>query len=388
MLRKITYNAVNWVDGMKITREHFLHLENNLYDYIRDANAIRLNAFNYGLLPPHPESHGESLKLNLVIDRNGLLKVDLFECRAITPAGTRIEIGSTGAFTEQKSLSKEINLNELGSTNFYVVVSSNPFDRVPVGDPDPAENPPRFPFAIPSCNIEVVPVENYNKMTSGPFHVAIAKIKYTNTRVFVKDEDYIPPTANIKSSQELLDVHGSLDTFLCQLEGFTVEIVKKIYKKEQTNEIAKSVLYLCEEVMYFLGSHISNFRWVVVEMEPVHMIEFFMRFARVIKNTIDVKEGTGREQMITYFKEWIVEVNQGEFDAVVENMMNCEYQHADINQNILLIQVFTKTITKVFEELNKLDYIGDKKKGKEMTVKTTNVAANINTPKKRSFLVD
>lgn len=388
MLRRITYNPINWIDGMKITKDHFIHLENTLLDFIRDSNAIALNSYNYGILPAHPEArNGESLRYKLVVDRNGLLKVDVYECRAVTPAGTRIEISANNSFTEQKQLTREINLKEIGATNFFVVVSCNPFERQPVGEPDGNENPPRFPFAIPSCNIDVVPVENYNKMTSGPFHVAIAKIKYNNLREFVQDEYYIPPTAVLSSSRELVDVHGDLDKLLCMVEGYCVEIITKIYKKEQTNEQAKAVLYLCENVLNFVGQHISHFRWVIAEQPPIHMIEFFMRFARIIKNSIDVKEGTGRELMLTYFKDWIMEVKQGEFEAIVETMMNCRYEHADINQNITDISEFTTTIKTVFEKLAKLDYIGEKKKGPDIIV-TRKDAAPANTVKKRSFLLD
>jgi hypothetical protein len=258
-----------------------------------------------------------------------------------------------------------------------------------VGQPDPAENPPRIPYAIPSINIEVVPVENYKNITSGPFHVAIAKIKYTNTRTFVQDMDYIPPTATIKASPELIDIHGQLDIVLCKIEAFTVEIIKKVYKKDQTNETARAVLYLCERVMDFLSQNISNFRWIAGEMPPIYLVEFFMRFARVLKNAIDAKEGTGKEQMLTYFKDWIVEVQQGEFMAIVETMLNCEYQHADINQNINDIQTFTTTIGRVFDGLNKLDYIGEKKKGVDLTVKVVEANQKQEPKKNRgSFFVD
>ena len=107
---------------MKITKDHFIHLENTLLDFIRDSNAIALNSYNYGILPAHPEARdGESLRYKLVVDRNGLLKVDVYECRAVTPAGTRIEISANNSFTEQKQLTREINLKEIGATNFFVV---------------------------------------------------------------------------------------------------------------------------------------------------------------------------------------------------------------------------------------------------------------------------
>ena len=52
MLPKIQYRLTNWVDGMKIRKEHFVNSENALVDAVRDTAALSLNNFNFGLLSP------------------------------------------------------------------------------------------------------------------------------------------------------------------------------------------------------------------------------------------------------------------------------------------------------------------------------------------------
>ena len=47
MLPKLNYKLTNWVDGMKIRRDHFVDSENAQLDAIRDVAASRLNNFNY-----------------------------------------------------------------------------------------------------------------------------------------------------------------------------------------------------------------------------------------------------------------------------------------------------------------------------------------------------
>ena len=42
--------AVNWTDGMKLNKDHFIEHENWVLDGIRNTASLRLTEFNYGLL--------------------------------------------------------------------------------------------------------------------------------------------------------------------------------------------------------------------------------------------------------------------------------------------------------------------------------------------------
>jgi predicted component of type VI protein secretion system len=44
--------AVNWVDGMKISRQHFIDTDHYHTDQVRRAGAALLTPMNYGLLLP------------------------------------------------------------------------------------------------------------------------------------------------------------------------------------------------------------------------------------------------------------------------------------------------------------------------------------------------
>ncbi len=47
----LKYPNVNWVNGMKIRKEHFIQQENAFDDKLKDVTACFLNGYNYGLLP-------------------------------------------------------------------------------------------------------------------------------------------------------------------------------------------------------------------------------------------------------------------------------------------------------------------------------------------------
>src|SRR4051812_26448430 len=91
MLPKLQYHLTNWVDGMKITRQHFVDSENALIDSLRDAQASSLSAFNYGLLHPMP-GEKSSLDCTASATQSSSFRVVVASCRAITAGGCRIEI--------------------------------------------------------------------------------------------------------------------------------------------------------------------------------------------------------------------------------------------------------------------------------------------------------
>ena len=46
MLPEIKYLSVNWIDGMKVNKNHFIQLENALNDQLRDSIGFNLtNAY-------------------------------------------------------------------------------------------------------------------------------------------------------------------------------------------------------------------------------------------------------------------------------------------------------------------------------------------------------
>lgn len=51
MIQPIKHNAINWVDGMKVSQMHLNEQDNFIIDSIRDSNSLQINNFNYGLLP-------------------------------------------------------------------------------------------------------------------------------------------------------------------------------------------------------------------------------------------------------------------------------------------------------------------------------------------------
>ncbi len=383
MIPYIRYSQTNWVDGMKVNKDHFISLENNLISKYQDAIALQLNSHNYGILPGHAGK--PSYDLTIDVDKNNLLRVNIHELRAITNAGIRIEISSDNSSLAQNSaFAHEIDVKSLSGTAFYVVLSVNPFGRVPVGNPDPEEVPPRYPYADYSYSVNVVNADELSLPSSGYFHLCVGKVIVVGNRCEL-DNEYIPPCAAIQSHPDLIQFYEHLDKMLTKLELDCTAIIQKIYSKQQNNVLPESVLYLTEAVIQYLNGSLTDYRWFYKEKPPVFLLSYFNALARVIKNTIDLKSGDGKEQMLNYFKSWIVEVNQGEFEQTLTDMINVQYNHLEIAECLEKLDSFYKTVNIVFSKLAKLDYIGEVKRT-NVIIKTEE-AQDIPQKKNRNFII-
>lgn len=86
MLPPFKTNPVNWVDGMKINKDHLLLTDKHFTETTRDAIALQLNDFNYGLCPPHEEGVS-NFNISLSVDDSKVIRAVLKSCRAVTPGG-------------------------------------------------------------------------------------------------------------------------------------------------------------------------------------------------------------------------------------------------------------------------------------------------------------
>ncbi|MFN7846377.1 MAG: hypothetical protein ACK5P4_04075 [Bacteroidota bacterium] len=353
MLPEIKYLPVNWIDGMKISESHFLQSENSITDRIRDNAAILISSNNYGLLKPKP-GRDASFNLSINVDQSKLMRVKLLECRAITAGGMRIEIGGEYAASINTF---ETKVDPVKDEEFYVVVAINPYDRIPVGEPDPAEVPLRYPHVIPSYSLQVINSVKINTNLNPAYHLIIGKIRTNGVEVVV-DNDFIPPCSCISAFPKLKQEYQELGGLLGEIGTYATTIVQKVKTEKQKTDLAINVNYLAEKIVFFLAEKIAKYRWTVSQQPPVYMIETFLSFAYIIKSCIDCQTEKDRESMITYFQEW-TGLSPAQFQKRLNDVIEIEYNHQDIALSIREIKTFTQVMVKLFKQMSKLKYIGD-----------------------------
>jgi hypothetical protein len=358
MLKLIKYYPVNWIDGMKLNRAHFQQMELALSDAVRDGVNMHMHSWNFGLLPglQGPDS---GLSVNLNVDKAGLIRVRVDMCRAVTLAGARIELVNIPGQQLHASvgeLNTEYNFLNANGKTLFVVLSVNPFERDFFGEPDPGEHPPRYPLTKPRYSIDVIPQDQFLEV--GPFHVPIAKLEVQNNTVYPAN-GYIPPSTTMAAHPLLHDLCDELDHFYSQMEIHVSTIVQKIYQKAQKKELAEMALYICEKMLQYIPTFIHEQRWMAFDQPPLHEFSRLAGFARIMKNALEVRSGSGREEFINYLTEWDeFNLQQGEFEALLNDLVLMEYNHLDIQHSADKARKFISLMNQVFMKLAKLDYIG------------------------------
>lgn len=386
------YLPVNWVDGMKMSKDHFIAERNAFLQILSGSTGAFINAVNYGLLPPVAAEHNP-FNIHVSLDNQEMITIKLISCRAVTPGGHLV-------FTDEKNQYSADNLSASPVLQaplsdfkdrpglYAVMVSVNPYDRVPVGNALPEELPPRIPFAAPQLTLSLVPRESLEKNSVGLFHLCVANIVIEKNRV-QKSEEYIAPCTSTSSHPELIDIFYGVDEFMSKMELYSLQILQRINQKKQTNELAVIIQQICERILHFQSTSFSLFRWSAMHLPPHVLFSHVAAQARQIKNTLDIYLNGGKEELMNYFVEWC-DLNQGELETVITDLSNHLYRHEDIHEVVVKTLAYTRQISSLFYKLSRLDYIGKKKESgifiKEEVLKTD--VPNGGIKKRRSFLGD
>lgn len=380
------YFPVNWIDGMKINKNHFIEQDNAWVDALQGIASLKLSPIRFGVVPASLAGEN-TFNIKIAIDNQNSLRVSVLSCQAVTLGGATISLpafSTVGQAATGNVLTGTFPFaDSKNESTWWIFLFVHPFQKQAAGSPDLAENPPRFPNVLPTYTIELVSDSNYRQFANHPYSLVIGKVAVNGNDVKIED-DYIPPCISITSHPDLISLHSELDKYLADVELHCSQIVQKIFRKNQQNDISELVMFLCDRIMIFLGQAITSMRWNMVYEPPVYMFAAISNMARIMKNTIDLRIGSGKEEMMNYLSEWC-ELKQGELESMLSNLANAEFNQNDVNKNILKIVQFVKVTSRLFETLSKLEFIGKRKESgifvKEETIQQA--AENTNKPRRR-----
>lgn len=374
----LKYSNVNWVNGMKIRKDHFIQQENVFEDRIKDMAACFLTSYNFGLLPVWGSKY-TSFKLTMKISNQKFLNISVFQLRALTHGGARIEILEEGnPVTFTIDLSNEIEAGKKESNQIhFIMLTVDPFSREPFGEMEADEDPPRFPFAKPSLRFNLIQEKQISGEGILPYSLLIGKILIRPDKIELSEE-YIPPCMTIKSHSSLINFHSMVDKFYNQLELNLLSIISKIKEKGQDSSLASSVLTLAQNLVNFISINSMKIKWELTDQPPLFTFENIASFARLIRNSIDFNTAAHKEELLNYFTTWS-ELKPGDFEKLLVYCINFVYNHNEISINIDQFSEFLQIMNSLFTKLESLAYIGKKKE--------TNIFVKEQTAK-RSFLAD
>ena len=379
----INYHTVNWRDGMKVNKDHFIQQENAMLDTLRDVAALQITPYNYGLLNGVSDQSSLELTANLASSRQ--LSVQLTRCRAITLGGARIEINTTTDRELSAPIKAEHIVQDEDQLLYDVIVTVNPFSRQPIGAPDPDEEPLRHPYTAPKYQLQIVPSHQINLTDLGAYHLILAKVRVIGNEVKVSDK-FIPPSSRVTAHPTIVEYYNQLMGSLVKTGGYSRQVIVKMRLKSEQSQLVANLFTLSQEVLNFIAGHLDFARLRLMHLPPVHMLELFTKFARTVRVCLDCMSDNGKEELLNYIQEW-TEVRPGNLENTINALLESDYDHLQLYSLLDLSEKFASLMEVLFAKLSELDYIG---KPKEPERQKNNVFVRESTPpadtkKKGSF---
>jgi hypothetical protein len=372
MKNKPSHLAVHWIDGMKISRQHFEETQNHLEESIQDGNALQLTDYQFGILPT-----ANSLEYKAFFDtQQKQVKIDLHACNAITPNGTRVQV------VPEDGLQAELDLGEMlsppGETQqLFIFVNIDPFKRIAIGEPKTNENPPRSPFTKPDIQISVVPSTQIqtNSLSS---QIIIGAIDYANGKL-ARRQQFLPPCTSVSSLPDMLEWYHKFQGYLNALEQNCYKIIQKVNAKaKQQNALGLNVQKLSERLLAQLVGQKTHFRWVSIKSAPIFLGELLLRNIELIYATLQCYTEKDKEELLNYFGEW-TNLPAGALEQQTIQVQQINYDHYDVEGIFSSIDQIYTAYGQVFEKLAQLDFIG-KRKGQGVFVMEEKVKENKPSP--------
>lgn len=373
MIEPIKHYAVNWVDGMKISREHLIQQENFIIDSIRDANSVKINSFNYGLLP-FSDSYGDKRIFEIQSTATNDAQLIIKRLSAVTLAGHRIEINDFKV--NIRSLAKELSAEDNESNgDFYILASVNPFDKISFGEINSEEIPPRHPFTKANSKIELVDTSLLVSGYSGGNYIILGKVAIKSGIAQI-DEHFIPPCTSVEAHPKLVEYYNQYSHSMSNLRVYAFKILQKVAHKNQNNELADNVKIICKTVVNHISENYFEFKNMVYNQPPIFMMNVFSKLALHLYNDTQMMIPAELEEMLNYSLEWS-EVAPHTLLNQLSSVAEIDYLHHDTGEIFRNTHIMLKSLEQVLGKLSELDYIGQRKENvivNEQQVKSTNDA--------------
>jgi len=359
MIVPLKYKPVNWVDGMKLSSAHFVDTDQHHQDLVRDARSLALTSYNYGILPPFTGQRS-GYDIEIMEKATNHVEISVRVLNAITAEGNRIDIDGAGGLQHQLRYTHYFQENSDGRIISYnVVLSVNPFERVPAGIPDPEDNPPRYPEVAKGYSISLLPTAAIAPKTADSNSLTIGQLHLSNGRITVNN-NYMPPCSTVLSHPVLIRYYEQFSVLMNDLQLSAFTIIDKTTGKEAVTPLGKNIRLVSEKMLDYLAQVFFSYRNLGYQQPPVYLAQCFSGLAHVFFTGIKHIAAKEREEMLKYFYEWR-DVTPGNFEELLARTIELIYDHQDIYASVSLIEEFLKVVTALWKKLSTLEYIGQRK---------------------------
>ena len=355
-MKKNKYLPINWVNGTKLTERHFV--ETHLYEVAthQELRALQLTSYNYGLgcaLAPH----ADAVSIETIGTNPEAVTLRLKHCNALTQSGISL-------FYEQELYGSHLVECTLSTSSFgdekpqayYVTVSVDDEELLPIGVPNPQEVPLHHPYVLPKVNLSLIPVSGANESYLSEEHVVVAK-GIVERGVFVLDKHFIPPVQRMSSDKRLSQLLEQTLGRLRRLESSIARIYSKNNADGRRSPLCLSLLSICEAVQSFLNNKFFDFETIFLHQSPVYYIQAFNVLARAMSSSLRKLSGKEYEHILQYIYSW-TDVSPSLLENTLNKMLAFRYSHLNIFGGIEASEHLLEQVLVILEKMSELEYIG------------------------------
>ncbi|MFH1686359.1 MAG: hypothetical protein ABIE70_02415 [bacterium] len=313
--------SVNWQDGMLVTQQHLKDQEAYF------ENLVRWHSLNigdrYGLIRKDRDGSA-ALEVSLAVS-SGRLQVEVLHCQALTPDGSIIDFRSV----DTSPLRAQASVDD-GPMAVYIGIDTP--DKREAGEPDPQEDPPRYPYLAGNY---ILTVGEPPSVTRGRYlQIGRLIVDGNDAR---HDATYYPPMLTISADQRLnervQDYRNRLENLLSLASrAFTAINLGESMAKEQTSlqEAFKQTIY---QFSYHLSATLDNFVIGRNAVHPRQMVIFFKQLFRVFTTALNLQPSLKDYLNEKFFtKELGTEI--GSFMSQVDSFLLADYDHDNLGGHI------------------------------------------------------
>ncbi|MEL6624144.1 MAG: hypothetical protein AAFS00_18435 [Bacteroidota bacterium] len=347
----MNYHPINWQDGMKIRKDHFMGQENALRQEIHELSGARIHDYNFGLLPTGTIRRPFDLWLKL--DQSGQMLVTLSAVTAVAPGGGYIDLQrNEDACTLQLPVA-EVRQRFPQAQELFILLVVNPFERKPTGGFDSEENPPRERFTQASFQLELSPVARAERSPSGAFQFPVGKIHLQNQQIEI-DEQYIPPSTSYQAHNQLVEHYDRWYRQLTDLEGNCRQTLVRIQslggKKEKglfekTHELGPTAKFLTEQTLMQVSSLITWMQTAWKYEAPLQAFTGIQQVSRIMRNLWAVMGSND-------FKNWqnflVESLKLRDYVEATQQLSTFRFDHLDIAGGVQAIDIFLTMMSKLY----------------------------------------
>ena len=258
---------------MKLSADHFQHLEDSIEDGQRDIRSAALMGISgFGLLPYTPFS---------VQNAQGTspqsVRVILNACRAIMPGGYRVEILPENVQRLQlPTRSPFVEFVPNQGVRYHLFLSVHEHKRIPAGIAQ--TRPIRYPYLSHDYQLECIPQDKVASVQNlAPNRMKIAE--WQDGKVI---EGYIPPTLAIKGFPLLEKWYQFFENQLENMVRVGLHVINENRKKDPAR--AEFCLPIIQQIRGTQG----YFKWVLPNQSPLYLAAYFGDLAGLIEGLIEM----------------------------------------------------------------------------------------------------